>query len=138
MLSKIFSSNCAGFCINARKRLIPKGSGQNRGRVASDCTEFPLKIKLPQQQTALCRKVPSPKVQFHSDIKIILMRPNQLSVEPANVNLKCSLEELKVYPQNDLKTIIKEVVKGSSEKLDLTGSKYYCFRWTRHERCRRL
>lgn len=55
----------------------------------------------------------------NSKIKIVLMRPNQLPVEPANTSLTGEVIDLKV-PQFDLKTIVKEVVKGASEKLDLT------------------
>ncbi|MBL7669962.1 MAG: electron transfer flavoprotein subunit alpha/FixB family protein [Bdellovibrionaceae bacterium] len=55
----------------------------------------------------------------NSKIKIVLMRPNQLPVDPANSSLTAEVSDLQV-PQFDLSTIVKEVVKGASEKLDLT------------------
>lgn len=55
----------------------------------------------------------------NSKIKIVLMRPNQLPVDHANSSLTAEVTDLQV-PQLDLSTIVKEVVKGASEKLDLT------------------
>lgn len=101
------------------KDLFPRVAAKIGAGVASDCTELSIENQTATATKPLYAGKCQAKVQFHSDIKIILMRPNQLSVEPANVNLKCSLEELSL-PTSDLKTIIKEVVKGSSEKLDLT------------------
>lgn len=50
--------------------------------------------------------------------QMVLMRPNQMTYEPYPVE---SLEVIsKSTPQYDLKTLVKEVVQGTSQKLDLT------------------
>lgn len=51
--------------------------------------------------------------------KIVLMRPNQLKVVPGQ---KSGAAEIVTLPAvaSDLKTLVKEVVKGASSKLDLT------------------
>jgi electron transfer flavoprotein alpha subunit len=55
---------------------------------------------------------------LNSSTKIILMRANQLPVgEPASG--QAEIKKLTLSPA-DLKTRIKEIVKGASEKLDLT------------------
>lgn len=59
------------------------------------------------------------KVEFKSDSpQMILMRPNQLPNEESN---KVTTETITKQTQvNDFKTIIKDVVKGTSGKVDLT------------------
>lgn len=60
------------------------------------------------------------KVNFqNADIAIVLMRPNQLPLIEASGSDAPSVSELPL-PQVDLKTKVKEVVQGQSEKLDLT------------------
>ncbi len=55
----------------------------------------------------------------NSPIKIVLMRANQLPVLPADTNKTATLNE-HAFNKPTLKTIIKEIVKGTTEKLDLT------------------
>jgi electron transfer flavoprotein alpha subunit len=56
----------------------------------------------------------------NSKTKIVLMRANQLPVESPDLSLVAAqITELQVAPF-DLKTLVKDVVKGTSEKLDLT------------------
>lgn len=55
----------------------------------------------------------------NSQTQIVLMRANQLSVEPADTSKTATITELATTTPS-LKTLIKEIVKGTSEKLDLT------------------
>lgn len=52
-------------------------------------------------------------------IKIVLMRANQLPVAAADTSKTATLTEF-TFAAPNLKTIIKNIVKGTSEKLDLT------------------
>lgn len=52
-------------------------------------------------------------------VKIVLMRPNQLPVADADATKTTTVSNL-VFTKPSLKTLIKSIVKGTSEKLDLT------------------
>lgn len=100
--------------------LFPKlGAKLNTG-VISDCTELKvdggnLSVRRPMY-AGKC----SAEVEFkNSASPIILMRPNQLPVAEADSSLSTETVELSAVSAN-LKTLVKEVVKGTSEKLDLT------------------
>jgi len=101
--------------------LFPRVAARLNTGVISDCTELEIsnsgdvKVRRPMY-AGKC----SAEVAFvNSPIKIVLMRPNQLMVEPSATAKTATVEEIKA-PVKDLKTIIKEVVKGTSSKLDLT------------------
>ncbi len=86
----------------------------------NDCTE----LNLQEDDLGLRRPLYSGKCSAQVRIKedsqrIILMRPNQLPVENFSDSASVELKELAI-PSVDLKTVIKEVVKGTSERLDLT------------------
>lgn len=55
----------------------------------------------------------------NSPVKIVVMRANQLPVAPADTSKAANVVEHAAV-KADLKTLIKEIVKGASEKLDLT------------------
>jgi electron transfer flavoprotein alpha subunit len=55
----------------------------------------------------------------NSNVKIALMRANQLPVTAADSSKSAPTSELS-FTKPSLKTLIKEIVKGTSEKLDLT------------------
>lgn len=55
----------------------------------------------------------------NTSLKIVLMRPNQLPVAAADSSKTAQITELQIEKPS-LKTLIKDVVKGTSEKLDLT------------------
>ena len=55
----------------------------------------------------------------NSTVKIVLMRPNQLPVNAPQASKVAVLNEIS-FAKPSLKTLIKAVVKGASEKLDLT------------------
>ncbi len=101
--------------------LFPRVAARIGTGVASDCTELEIssagdvKARRPMY-AGKC----SAEVSFESSTtKIVLMRPNQLSVTPASAGKTPAVTEVAV-PAKDLATIVKEVVKGTSGKLDLT------------------
>lgn len=55
----------------------------------------------------------------NSSVKIVLMRANQLPVVAANTTKTAKLVEL-TFTKPSLKTLVKEIVRGAAEKLDLT------------------
>lgn len=55
----------------------------------------------------------------NSATQIVLMRANQLPVAPADGSKSAPITEVS-FAKPSLKTLIKEIVKGTSEKLDLT------------------
>jgi electron transfer flavoprotein alpha subunit len=101
--------------------LFPRVAARLNTGVASDCSELEISSagELKVRRQLYTSKV-SAEVAFENcATKIVLMRPNQLPVLPAETKKATAVEELK--PQTvDLKTLIKEVVKGTSGKLDLT------------------
>ena len=101
--------------------LFPRVAAHLNVGVSSDCTELELtadggvKARRPMY-AGKC----TAEVSFeNSATKIILMRPNQLIVTPAAAAKTPSVTDIAV-PAKDLMTIIKDVVKGTSGKLDLT------------------
>jgi electron transfer flavoprotein alpha subunit len=101
--------------------LFPRVAARLHTGVTSDCTELEIasdgnvKARRPMY-AGKC----TAEVSFeNSATKIILMRPNQLIVTPASNAKAPAIEELKVAAK-DMRTLIKEVVKGTTGKLDLT------------------
>ncbi len=101
--------------------LFPRVAARLNTGVVSDCTELEIsgtgevKVRRPMY-AGKC----SAEVAFvNSPVQIVLMRPNQLTIEPSAAVKTPAIEEIKA-PVKDLKTIIKEVVKGTSAKLDLS------------------
>jgi electron transfer flavoprotein alpha subunit len=88
---------------------------------ASDCTELEIsgtgdvKIRRPMYAGKCMAEV----VFENSPYKIILMRPNQLSIVAASGAKTVAVEDLRA-PVKDLRTLVRDVVKGASGKLDLT------------------
>lgn len=102
------------------KDLFPRVAAKLNTGVASDCTD----LKIEGENVTVTRPVYSgkcfAKVTFeNSPIKIVLMRANQLPVDSATASATASPQE-HTLAKTDLKTLIKDVVKGTSEKLDLT------------------
>ncbi len=55
----------------------------------------------------------------NSTVKIVLMRANQLPVTAADTSKTASITE-HAFSKPSLKTLVKEIVRGAAEKLDLT------------------
>lgn len=105
---------------SAAKDLFPRVAARIKAGVVSDGTELSVagddvKVKKPLY-AGKCFVT----AQFeNSAVKIVLMRANQLPVAPADLTKTALMTEL-TFSQPSLKTLIKEIVKGTSEKLDLT------------------
>lgn len=98
--------------------LLPRVSARVGGAFASDCVELNLKGEVSARKPLYAGKC-SAKVTFqNAKVKVILMRANQLPV-PQPRGGAAVLTELKVEATS-LKTIVKEVVRGTSAKLDLS------------------
>ena len=100
--------------------LFPRVAAHLNTGVLSDCTE----LTISGDDVTVKRPVYSgkafAKMTFQdSPVKIVLMRANQLPIDPAQAGATANAQE-HTLTKPDLKTLIKEVVKGTSEKLDLT------------------
>jgi electron transfer flavoprotein alpha subunit len=88
--------------------------------VASDCTELAISGDTVTAKKPMYSGKCLVTVNFeNSPIKIVLMRANQLPVAAADTGKNAVVTE-HTLAKPDLKTVIKEIVKGTSEKLDLT------------------
>ncbi len=100
--------------------LFPRVAAHLNTGVLSDCTE----LTIAGDTVTATRPVYSGKVFAkmgfeNSPVKIVLMRANQLSIDPPKVGATASVQE-HTLNKSDLKTLIKEIVKGATEKMDLT------------------
>jgi len=99
--------------------LLPQVAQKLGAGIASDCTELTFSGDAAQVRKPLYSGKCTAQVQFeNSAMKMILMRPNQLPVGTAGSG-SATVKKV-ALPPIDLKTRIKDVVKGATEKLDLT------------------
>ncbi len=103
--------------------LFPRVAQKVTSAVASDCTELSFTGGAADVRKPLYAGRCSAKIEFQNSTsgmtKIILMRANQLPVGSPMGQAEVSIKKLSLKPV-DLKTKIKEIVKGATEKLDLT------------------
>ncbi len=102
------------------KDLFPRIAAKVDGGVASDCISMTISgdniTAVKPMYSAKCFAT----VNFqNSSTKIVLMRANQLPVNAVDSSKTATVTEHSNIAK-DLKTLIKEIVKGTSEKLDLT------------------
>ena len=99
--------------------LFPRVAAKVGGGIASDCTGLSFEGDQLKAIKPLYSGKCTAAVEFtNASTSFVLMRPNQLPVgdKPGG-----SAESVELSaPATDLKTLIKEVVQGASEKLDLT------------------
>jgi electron transfer flavoprotein alpha subunit len=105
---------------SSAKDLFPKTAAKIGAGLVSDGTELTVsgedvKVKKPLY-AGKCFATASFE---NSPVKIVLMRANQLPVAAADTAKTASVTEIS-FNKPSLKTLIKSVVKGASEKLDLT------------------
>lgn len=100
--------------------LFPRVAARLNTGIASDCTELNISGDNVTAVKPMYSGKCSATANFeNSTVKIVLMRANQLPVAAADASKSANVvEQALVKP--DLKTLIKEVIKGASEKLDLT------------------
>jgi electron transfer flavoprotein alpha subunit len=101
--------------------LFPRVAAHMNVGVASDCTELELGAdgSVKARRPMYAGKVTAEAAFENSATKIVLMRPNQLTVVASTAAKTPSVTDV-ALPAKDLRTIIKDVVKGTSNKLDLT------------------
>lgn len=112
----------------AARDIFPRVAQKINAAVVSDCTELTFSGDSALVRKPLYSGKCTAQVEFSNcEIKIILMRPNQLpvgtiggdAVSDSTVEAKTTVTPI-TLPPLDLKTRIKEIVKGASSKLDLT------------------
>ena len=102
------------------KDLFPRVAGEADCGVATDCVSLEFNGSDVKVRRPMYAGKASADVLFqNSQTKIILMRPNALPQSTPNTSLKAEVKLLPPPPK-DLKTLVKEVVAGTSNKLDLT------------------
>lgn len=109
-----------GSATSLGRDLFPRVSARIQAGLASDCTG----LKFNGDQVEVVKPLYAGKVFSQVELKnspvaMILMRPNQLPVAEADAS-KSAQVQTHVLSAQDFKTLIKEVVAGTSEKLDLT------------------
>lgn len=100
--------------------LFPRVAAKLDTAVVGDCTELSLKGDVTARRPLFSGKCTAGVSFTTSGPKIILMRANQLPVGDAGTASAVALKELPAPTTGGLGTLVKAVVKGSSEKLDLT------------------
>ncbi len=102
------------------KDLFPRVAARLKAGVVSDGIELQLSgADLKVKKPFYAGRCFATATFQNTDLKIVLMRPNQLPVAAADITKTAAESELS-FEKPALKTIIKNIVKGTSEKLDLT------------------
>ena len=119
-VQKIGASIVLASASSLSKDLFPRVAAKLNAGVVSDGTEITIaahdvKVKKP----LYAGKCFTTATFENSAIKIVLMRANQLPVAAADTSKTAAITEHS-FGQPSLKTMIKNIVKGTSEKLDLT------------------
>lgn len=101
--------------------LFPRVAARLGVGVSSDCTELEISSSgdVKARRPMYAGKCTAEVAFENSPTKIVLMRANQLSITPASAAKTPAVEDV-AAPTKDLKTLVKEIVKGTSGKLDLT------------------
>jgi electron transfer flavoprotein alpha subunit len=100
--------------------LFPRVAARLGSAAVSDCTELSLAGGLKVRRPMYSGKCSAEVSFLTSGPKIILMRANQLPVGEPNGASALSVKEIPSPSAVNLRTVIKDVVKGASGKLDLT------------------
>lgn len=102
------------------KDLFPRVAAKIQAGVVSDGVELNLSGDTVTVKKPLYSGKCFAQAQFENcPVKIVLMRANQLPVAAADTSKSTAVTEV-AFNKPNLKTLIKEIVKGTSEKLDLT------------------
>lgn len=100
--------------------LFPRVAAQLKSGILSDCVELDITADSVTVKKPMYSGKCFSKMSFdNSPVQFVLMRANQLSLDGKAGGGAAAVHELAVAPK-DLKTVIKDIVKGTSEKLDLT------------------
>lgn len=100
--------------------LFPRVAARLKGGIASDCTELTLSGGKVSARRPMYAGKCTAEVSFkEGETQFVLMRPNQLPAGAPEGKKSVAVKDV-AAPAGDLKTLIKQVVKGASEKLDLS------------------
>lgn len=99
--------------------LFPRVAAKLGTAAVSDCTELALAGGLKVRRPMYSGKCTAEVSFLGSGPRIVLMRPNQLPVGEAG-NGTATIKDVPAPSTSGLKTLIKDVVKGATGKLDLT------------------
>ncbi len=100
--------------------LFPRIAAKIKSGVVSDCTELSFSGDTAAVRKPLYSGKCTASVAFeNAQTQIVLMRANQLPVETSSKSVTPVVTEMDA-PKTDLKTLVKEIVAGTSNKLDLT------------------
>lgn len=109
-----------GSASSVGRDVFPRVAARLQTGVVSDCVELSISGDNVTAKKPMYSGKSFAQVGFaNSPIKMVLMRANQLPVDAPNNSATAPITE-HVLQKPDLKTLIKEVVKGAQEKLDLT------------------
>jgi electron transfer flavoprotein alpha subunit len=109
-----------GSASSVGRDLFPRAAARLQTGVASDCIELQIQGDTVTAKKPMYAGKCFAQVEFtNSPIKMVLMRANQLPVDAPDTSKSASVVEHSVQ-KTDLKTLIKDVVRGAQEKLDLT------------------
>lgn len=100
--------------------LFPRLAARLKAGLASDCTEISFQgDKVTAKKPMFSGKSTASVAFQNTNLQMVLMRPNQLPVGTADASKTATVTDL-TFNKPDLKSAIKEIVRGASEKLDLT------------------
>lgn len=101
--------------------LFPRVAARLSTGIASDCTDLEISSSgdVKARKPMYAGKCTAEVGFESSSVKIVLMRANQLPIDGAAQAKAATVEEVPL-PQKDLRTLVKEVLTGTSGKLDLT------------------
>jgi len=120
VLEKVQPQILLASATSAGRDLFPRIAARLKTGIASDCTELNITGDNVTAKKPMYSGKAFANVTFeNSPLKIVLMRANQLPVAAADSSKTANVVE-HALAKPDLKTLIKEIVKGTSEKLDLT------------------
>jgi electron transfer flavoprotein alpha subunit len=102
------------------KDLFPRVATKTGSGLASDCTALKISGSDVQATKPLYSGKCTANVEFQNcETKIVLMRANQLTVAEPDSSATPAVKKIAVSPV-DIRTKVKDAIKGASEKLDLT------------------
>jgi electron transfer flavoprotein alpha subunit len=120
VIQKIGAHTLLASASSMGRDLFPRVAAHLKTGIASDCTELTISgDQVTVKKPLYSGKCFATAAFENSPIKIVLMRPNQMPVGAADASKSGVVTEHSAV-KIDLKTVIKEIVKGTTEKLDLT------------------
>lgn len=118
VVKKTSATVVMGSMSSTAKDLFPRLAARLSAGLVSDAVDFDFNSKIAKKPMYSGKCTASAEF-VNSNQSLVLMRANQWPVAPADTSKTAPVTEHEVPPV-DLKALIKNIVKGTSEKLDLT------------------